>query len=599
VPPSILFHAALALALGMLAQTLASRLRVPGILLLLILGVVVGPSVLGWFDPSALRAARTELVTLAVTVILFEGGLGLRWHDLRQQQRSLIRLLTVGGAVSMAAGTLAAHTLLEMPWSTASLYGALMIVTGPTVVTPLLSRLRMDRTVRELLIGEGVLIDPLGAITALVVAEYVLGQAAATQAAGLVLARLGVGAVLGALAAWAMTVALQRRWIADDLRNPTVLVSVILVAAIASRLSSEAGLMSAVTQGVVMANTGLRSLGPLRQFKEEMTVLLLSFIFILLAADLSPQAVFALGANGLLVVGALIWVGRPLAVLLCTWGSDLSTRQRLFIAWICPRGVVAASVAGLFKLLLDDAGLPGGTELQALVFLTVACTVALQGLTAPWIARLLALDRPTLRGVVIVGADHFGRLLAQLLGQRDRSVVLIDNSEALCREATAAGLVAYRGDALSVDCLEEAGARYADSVFAVTRNVELNTLVAQRVRSEFRVENVFRVGTTRALSSPFPGDFPGIDEVNQSLRRGNGRIVTYQVPAGTVKTTTLASLPFQPGEFAVLLEHGEALSVAAPTQTLMPGDLLICVRCDTGDQSPLAAVLNEVAAASG
>ncbi|MFQ5666352.1 MAG: cation:proton antiporter [Candidatus Binatia bacterium] len=583
------YNAALALALGMLAQTIAARFAIPSIVILLVIGVAVGPDGWGLLDPAVFGSASAELVTLAVTVILFEGGLALRREELRRQQRSLTLLLTLGAAISMISGTWAARVLLGMPWSIAALYGALMIVTGPTVVTPLLSRLTMDRTVRELLISEGVLIDPVGAIVAIVAAEYVLGRSLAWETGWLVFVRLGVGAVIGAAAGLALAFVLRRHWVPDSLRNPTVLGAVLLAAALASRLSSEAGLMAAVTQGVVMANAGLPELGRLRQFKEELTVLLLSFIFILLAADLSVSAVRELGWRALLVVGVLIWVARPLSVFLCTVGSGLTTRQRLFIAWICPRGIVAASVAGLFGILLNDAQVSGGEQLEALVFVTVGCTVALQGLTARPIARLLGVDVPSLRGTIIVGADAFGRLLGRLLLALGRQVVLVDLSFQHCRAARAEGLSVYNGDALSVENLEEAGARYADTVVAVTRNQELNTLVGQRVRDNFRVERVLAVSDmpgTDATSQAFPGHFPGLDEVNRQLQPGRARLIWYHVRGGELVGQRLGDLPFGRGEFALLLQRRDRVYVATNDETVAAGDHLLCVTASR-DVTPL------------
>jgi NhaP-type Na+/H+ or K+/H+ antiporter len=580
-----LYYAALTIAFGMAAQAFAVRFNVPSIIILLATGVAVGPDGLGLIDPRALEVARSDLVTLAVTVILFEGGLALRLEDLRSQQRSLGLLLTLGAAVSMVAGTAAAHYVLGMPWSVAALYGALVIVSGPTVVTPLLSRLTLDRTVRELLISEGVLIDPIGAIVAIVAVDYVIWRPEVWQFGWLVVVRLSVGALVGAAAGVASTVVLRRGWIADELRNPVVFATVLVAAMLASRLSSEAGLMSAVVQGVVMANTGLRELGPLRRFKEELTVLLLSFIFVLLAAGLSIDAVSGLGWRALVVVAILMWVARPLAVFMCTVGSTLSVAQRLFISWICPRGIVAAAVAGLFGILLSDAHIPGGPELEALVFVTVAVTVAVQGLTAGPIARLLRVDLPTAQGTMIIGADHLGRLLAQRLHACGRQVVLMDINPQYCRAAHAEGLTAYCGDALSVDRLEEAGARYADTVVAMTRNQELNTLIAQRVRDNFRVERILALAedpVAKVERTLFPGDFPGVDEVNRQLHIGRAQLIVYAVPAGEVENRTLGELPYGSGEFALLLQRRDQGYVASGDQPLGAEDLILCLRTANG-----------------
>lgn len=598
------YHAALALFFGLGAYALAERLRLPSIVLLLVTGVVIGPDVLGLFDPGTLRSARTELVTFAVTIILFEGGLGLRAEDLRHHQRNLVRLLTIGGLISMVVGTIAARGLLDMSWETAILFGALMIVTGPTVVTPLLARLTVDRPVRELLISEGVLIDPIGAIVAIVTLEYVTGQEGVWRVGWLLAGRLLVGATVGAVAGVALAQVLGRQWIRRELWNPVVLGTALLAAAAASRLSAEAGLMAAVMQGIVMGNTGLRELYALRRFNEEITVILLAFVFVLLAAALPLREISALGWRALAVVGIVMWVARPLGVFLCTRGSALSMRERAFIAWICPRGIVAASVAGLFSILLDNAGIDGGNRLEALVFVTVAVTVTVQGLTASLVAAGLGIDVPNPRGTLIVGGGQFGRLLAHLLNRADRPVMLLDRNPSVCRTGRAENLPVYCGDALSLDVLEDAGAPYADTVLAATENVELNALVADRVRQNFRVQRILAVGdrSTRHLAVgddyPFPGDFVGVEEASNALAAQRMRTHDYEATKEAAVNLRLGELPYAPGEFALLLWRRERAFVACAEQRLALGDRLTCAT--TSDMpSALEGLLDRTGSRNG
>lgn len=589
-----LYHAALAVAAGMAAQAVALRFALPSIVLLLAVGVVIGPDVLSMLDPKIFGSARIDLVSLAVTIILFEGGLGLRREDLRQHRRILVMLLTVGAGVSAAVAAVAAHQILGMPWQTALLYGALMIVTGPTVVTPLLARLTVERSVREILVSEGVLIDPVGAIVAIVGLEYVLGAHGAVEMGWLLIGRLVLGAAIGAAAGVALAAILRLGWIHEDLWNPVVLAVVLLTAAVASRLSPEAGLMTAVTQGVVMANVGLRELRRLRQFNEEVTVVLLSFVFVLLAADLPLHQVWALGWRALVVVAVVVWVGRPLAIALCATGSELTARQRLFLSWVCPRGVVAASVAGLFRILLEDAEVGGGEALEALVFVTVALTVCVQGLTIRPVARALKVDLPTLQGTVIVGATRFGRMLARLLVASGRQVVLLDRNRLLCAAAQAEGFSVYRGDALAIDDLEDAGARYVDTVAVITANGELNTLVAHRIRDNFRVHRILWVAdeATRELKGrePFPGNFPGPEEADRLLGARRLRVVVYEAGESVEAGRPLGELPYAEGEFALLLGRRDRIFVASGDQTLIKGDRLFCASAG-GQVSPLGALM--------
>ncbi len=591
-----LYHVAIALAFGMAAQTAAQRLKLPGIVLLLITGVVIGPDVLRLLDPGALGNARAALVSLAVAIILFEGGLGLQIEYLRQRQRSLALLLTLGAAISMTIGTLAAHYILDMPWSIAVLYGSLMIVTGPTVVTPLLARLDVDRTVRDILISEGVLIDPIGAIVAIVALEYVLEDQGVLATGGQALWQLGIGGLVGAAGGAIMSQLLRRRLIPDELWNPVVLSSVVLFFALANRIAGgEAGLMTAVVQGVWMANTGIRELGKLRQFNEELTVLLLSFIFVLLAANLPLAAIRDLGWGALGVVAAVIWVARPLSAMLCTIGSELTMGQRLFIAWVCPRGIVAASVAGLFGILLNRAGRPGGIELEALVFVTVALTVTLQGLTAGRVARLLRIDLPSLTGTIIIGADSLGRLIGRLLTLFNRQVVMLDRNPVLCRLAQKEGMVSVSGDATSPEFLEESGARYVDTLLAATTNTSLNTLVGERFGREYRAERVLMIRSPsdeayETSLRPFPGNFPGPHDANHLLQRDSAVLLEYTVESSDLEGRSIQGLTFGDSEFAVLLVRRDLAFIASTDQVLQVGDRLVCVGLATGNR-PLAEQL--------
>ncbi len=581
---AVLFQAALALAAGMAVQVVAIRLRLPAILLLLLAGIGLGPDGLAWIRPASFGDARQDLVSLAVIVILFEGALGLQIGRLRSEQRSLLLLLTLGGAISFVAGTLAAHHLIGLPLEIAGLYGALVIVTGPTVVTPLLARIRVDRKVRELLIGEGVLIDPLGAIVALVAAEWVVGRHSLEDSAFLLLTRLVLGAALGAAAGGVLGALLRRKLIPEEIAPPTVLAAAIVTAAGANALSPEAGLMAAVAQGVVLANAGVQGLGPLRNFKERVTVLLLSFLFVLLAADLPIEGVMRLGLPALGVVAVLIWVARPLAVMLCTIGSGLSLRERAFVTWICPRGIVAAGVAGLFRILLDDAGVPGGEELQALVFITVAATVTAQDLSAGLVARALGLDFPRLRETLVVGADELGRYVVRVLREAGRTARLLDRSPVLVAAARKEGLLVHEGDALSASGLEEAGASYADTLLAITRNAALNAMVADRVRRDFRVE---RVLAWRDESSneeehgprPFPGNFPGPLSASAALRSGALVERAHEADAA-LAGVKLGSVSFTAGTFAVLVQRGDATVVASDDTMLAKGDRILCLSPD-------------------
>ncbi|MBE0567258.1 MAG: cation:proton antiporter, partial [Krumholzibacteria bacterium] len=497
---------ALALAAGVLAQLLARHLRVPGIVVLLAVGVVLGPDALGIVTPGALGPALGALTGFAVAVILFDGGLNLNFRRMRGQAPVIQRLLTVGVVVTTAGAALAARLLLGWPWTPALLFGTLVIVTGPTVVTPLLRRIRVRRNVETILETEGVLIDAVGAVVAVVALEIALGD---PVAAGAISAptRLAVGLLVGAVGG--AFIALLLRWpraVPEGHENIFTLALALAIYQVSNAFTAESGIMAAITAGAVVGNAGARGQRELREFKEQLTTLLIGMLFVLLAADVRVADVAALGRPGLLTVLALMVLVRPLNVLLCTHGSGLGWREKVFLSWVAPRGIVAAAVASLFaeRLSADGSGL--GTQLRALVFLVIAATVVVQGASAGLMARLLGVRRPGGRGYAVFGAQPLGRLLARLLTTDGQEAVLIDANASLCREAEAEGLKVVFGNALDERVAMRAQLDSRRGALGVTPNEAVNLLFAQAARSEAKVPRVFAVAV-RGGSEVTPGHF--------------------------------------------------------------------------------------------
>ncbi len=416
----------LTLVAGISAQVIANFLRVPGIVFLLPFGILLGSDGLGLLHPQALGVGLDVLVSLAVALILFEGGLNLRLHELSHVSSSLRNLVTIGTGITLVGAAVAAHYLSEFPWSLAFLFGSLVVVTGPTVVNPILKRVRVENAVSTLLEGEGVLIDPVGAILAVVVLQVVLsGQADLIVAAEQMGERLIIGAAIGAVGGWLIGAFLlwSRQFLTEELRNSVVLAGAIGVFALGQFIVSESGLMAVVIAGMVVREKAAIAQRSVRQFHGQLVVLAISVLFILLTASLSIDAVVALGWGAVATVLVLMLVVRPLSVAICTAQSDLGWRQKLFVAWLAPRGIVAASVASLFALVLTERSITGGEALKALVFLTIAMTVMIQGLTATLAARWLRLDQG---GCTVIVGDHpLARELALLLRCQNQSVELI------------------------------------------------------------------------------------------------------------------------------------------------------------------------------
>ncbi len=493
---------ALALAVGMLAQSLALHLRVPGIVLLLAAGVLLGPDVLGVIRPGTLGPALQTLVGFAVAVVLFEGGMNLNLAQLRREARSIRQLVTVGAAVTALGGAVAARLLLGWGWTLSLLFGTLVMVTGPTVITPLLRRIKVQRKVATVLEAEGVFGDAIGALVAVVALELVvrpgggLGVMAGIHlgpgglAALAFAVRLGFGLAAG-LAGGALIAALLRSGIVPEgLQNVFTLAFVLAFYQSANSLVPESGIVAVILAGLSVGNRRARVVSELKDFKEQLTVMFIGMLFVLLAADVRLAQVRALGWRGLATVLALMFVVRPLNVLAGTFATSLTLRERAFIAWLAPRGIVAAAVSSLFAQTLAGAGIAGGPELRALVFLVIAVTVVVQGLTGGLVAGFLGLRRVP-KGWVVVGANGLGRALGDLFGAAGHEVVLLDSNPQASRAAEEAGFRVLYGNALAEPTLRRAELDARLGAMAATSNEEVNYLFARRARLEHKLGSVW------------------------------------------------------------------------------------------------------------
>lgn len=482
---------------GLLAQLLGTRLRLPSIVLLLAFGVVLGPSALGMVSPDALGAGVPVIVKLVVAIVLFDGALNLRLGDLRQAAGEVRNLILIGVPITAAGAALAAHFIAGFSWAVAIVFGALVTVTGPTVVQPMLKRVELPRRVKATLEGEAILADPLGALLAVALVDVVLGIAGIRPlgwfgGAWAYFGRLLIGLAVGVSGGWVLSQLLRRRRVVPiDLANLVALTGVWAVFAIAEALQTEAGIMAAVAMGLTLQRNAVPEERRLRRFKEQITILGIGLLFILLAAGLPVAALRAEGWRGVLTVAALMLIVRPVSVAAALRHSSVSWRERVFVSWFAPRGIVAASVASIFALALADAGFREGPRLLALTFLTVAMTVTLQGLTAAPLARLLGLKSMSGRGAVVIGAGPFGRIVAAALREHGRPVVLVDRNPDLVNEAKALGFDALTGNALDETTLEQAGTEEAETLVAVTTNSEVNALAAHLAQDAFGVARAY------------------------------------------------------------------------------------------------------------
>ncbi len=578
----------LAVIAGIGAQVLADYLKVPSIVFLLLFGILLGADGMGWLHPNMLGVGLEVIVSLSVALILFEGGLNLQLRDLSRVSVSLRNLVSFGVLITLLGGGMAAHWLGEFPWTIAFLYASLVVVTGPTVISPLLKQVKVDRQVSVLLEGEGVLIDPVGAILAVVVLDIILnGDTDPLFIVSGLLLRLGIGGGIGALGGWLLSYLLKRAsTLSDELKNLVVLAGVWGLFCLAQLIRSESGLMTMVTAGMVVGAASLPEERLLRRFKGQLTILAVSVLFVLLAADLSIASIFALGWGSLLTVLVLMFVVRPLNIWLCTWNSDMNWRQKCFLCWVAPRGIVSASVASLFAILLTQRGINGGDSIKALVFLTIILTVFLQGLTAQWVARLLRITSTEATGAVIVGCNPLGRLIAKLFQDRGESVVLIDTDSEQCQIAEAESFKVFSSSALDVNVLEEAGLAKAGTFLALTNNAEVNLVLAQRAAEEFKPPRIFAVFPNEAQANA-SANSPKIQQAftpQMPLKTWNRYLEEKAVKLGET-VLRHSDLQFQQahlraliraGELVpLLLERDDKLTVVPATEEWQVGDRLI------------------------
>jgi NhaP-type Na+/H+ or K+/H+ antiporter len=484
---------ALALAAGMIAQVLARHLRIPGIVLLLGTGVLLGPDVAGILRPGALGDSLHALVGFAVAVILFDGGMNLNLGRLRREARSIRQLVTLGALVTAAGGALAARLILGWEWVTASLFGTLVMVTGPTVITPLLRRIKVQPRVATVLEAEGVLVDAIGAIFAVVALEVVISPAGSVGGgAWHFLSRLGFGGITGVAGGLLLAFLLrQQKILPEGLESVFTLAFVVALFQGSNAVMPESGILSVIMAGLVVGNARAHVVSELREFKEQLTVMLIGLLFVLLAADVRMAQVRSLGWAGLWTVLALMFVVRPLNVWIGTRGSELTLREKLFLCWLAPRGIVAAAVSSLFAQTLENEGMPGGDELRAMVFLVIAVTVVVQGLTGGTVAGWLGVRRPSDTGYVILGANDLGRALGKALRDGGEEVLFIDSNPDECRAAEEEGFLCLHGSGLDERIQVQAELDIRAGCLGLTSNEEVNLLFARRVRKDYKVRRVW------------------------------------------------------------------------------------------------------------
>lgn len=539
------------LILSVFAQWMAWRIKIPAILPLIVIGLALGPGST-FFTVGGEKILDGDnifsgdllfaFVSISVGVILFEGGLTLKIREIRHQAGVVRNLLIFGPIITLIGGGLAAAYFMGLSLKLAFLYGALIIVSGPTVVVPILRNVRPNIRINNVLKWEGILIDPLGALIAVLVYEFIqtsdFENASKIEVFKEFMITVSAGIFVGAVAAFFLRWLLEKNRLPSYLRNVMALGMVIFAFTFAEFLAHEAGLMSTTVMGIIMANVRVKELKKILSFKEDVSIILISVLFILLSSRIEVSQIEKLGINSLYLFLVIILILRPLAVFISTIRSDFNWREKVFMSWVGPKGIVAAAVASLFALQLTSGETPGIDVKQAelilpLTFMLIVGTVILQGASAKPIAKLLKVEREEPKGILIAGANENSRFLGGFLKSQGVDLLLADTSKTNQQEAKKLGFEVYDGSILSDSVYDEIDLTNIGVLMAMTSSAEINNLSIKYFEEEFGAHKVFRLLSKKELETQavdFPSNvlFGGrVDYLNlaQSVRHAEEVIV--------------------------------------------------------------------------
>ncbi len=508
--------------LGILAQWVAWKFKIPAILPLILIGLFVGPfstlfSVDGnkWIEPvwngtHGLFPGESlfNFVSLAIALILFEGGLTLKKDEIRSVGPVIYKLITVGALTTMITAGIAAHYIIGLNWPLSFLFSALIIVTGPTVITPILRNLPLKKDISTILKWEGILIDPIGALVAVIVFEFIiLGGDHGTEYTKETLAEFGkiiiIGFSIGFTSAYVFSTALKQRWIPHYLLNVVSLALVLTVFVLSDLFAHESGLLAVVIMGMVLGNMKISALKDVLYFKETISILLISILFILLSANINISDLELIyNWNSLILLGVVVLIVRPLGVFLSSRKSSLSSNEKIFISWIGPRGIVAAGIASLFGLKLTMQGVTNANYITPLVFMIVLGTVLLNATTARIMAKLTGVILKKSEGILIVGSSEPSRLIATYLKNNNRRVVLIDSNRNNVSKAKEEGLEAIECDIYGDEIFENIELNDIGYLLALTGSNTINEYALSKLKSSFGEEGAFRLISEEEMRDP-------------------------------------------------------------------------------------------------
>jgi len=494
---------AIVLAVGIIAQMVSRLTRMPSIVFLLAAGILLGPECAGLIDPWIYGDGLNLIITFAVVIIVFDGGINVDLRHIRKVSGSVLALISIGVLITTIGGAVAAHELAGLDWHFALLFGALAAATGPTVIVPLMKAIRVNNRVRSILEVEGIFNDAVSIILAALIFEWIVTPYLHPgYGIAMFLMRIATGGAVGLAGGLLCVFALPRiHAITSELLNITTISMVLITYTVAELILSETGIFAVAVAAICVGASDIPHKKEIQEFKSDLSTILLSIIFVLLAAMLNFDSIRAIGINGVLVAAALIFIVRPVAVFASTIHSQLRWKERLFISAIGPKGVVPAAMATYFAIELADAATDAGSTIMGLVFICIIITVTLTGISARPVARALGVIPME---ILIVGGGDVGCTLAHRLIRRGENVVVVDKDAENCRRVEALGVPAVEGDAGDVAVLTKAGIKNARYLVATTDQDGVNLLVCQVAKNKFEFGEdklVARVNDPKNLST--------------------------------------------------------------------------------------------------
>ena len=507
-----MFELAGVLILGVLSQYFAWKFKIPAILPLILTGLIVGPisaeylssDGTKWIEPiwNGTEGLLPEqilfhFISLSIGLILFEGGLTLKFSELKKMGPVIAKLITLGAITTFIGVAIPTHYILGISWEISFLFSALVIVTGPTVISPILRNIPLKKNVSTLLKWESILIDPIGALVAVLVFEFI--NAGEDKSYSLITFYefskfLFLGILIGYVSAKLIGFSIKRNLIPNFLINVLVLGSVLTVFVFSEVFAHESGLLSVVVMGIFLGNSDLPQFDDLMKFKESISVLLISILFILLASNIQLSDIkLIFNWQSLLVFSILILVIRPLGVFISTMNSSLSYQEKIFISWIGPRGIVAAGIASLFGIKLVSDGMENAEFLSPMVFMVVFGTVFLNSLSARTLSKILGVFLKNSEDILIIGVSKFSRQIALYLEKIGKKVVLSDSNKSKVSEAKRNGLNAINSDIYSNELINDLELSEVGYLFALTGNQEIDKYAVRKLKSQFGENGAFRL----------------------------------------------------------------------------------------------------------